>query len=126
MAVFDIPTLDYIAGIIETSGSFYFSKNGKYSIPVFQIKLVGREKPLLELAAKKLGLTESVHEYLHNGRHYAVLTIRRRHSIERVIIPTFDSRLIGAKKDQFETWRDQFYRQQLSKPTAYPVSRETT
>jgi len=118
-----LPTLDYIAGIVETAGSFFFTKVGNYTIPVFQVKLVGREKHILELMTKKLALTETVHEYLHGGRHYAVLTVRRRSTIERVIIPTFDNRLLGSKKNQFNTWRDQFYRQQLAK--LENVSRKT-
>ncbi|MFA7654096.1 MAG: LAGLIDADG family homing endonuclease [Candidatus Magasanikbacteria bacterium] len=118
-----LPSLDYIAGIIETSGSFYFSKNNNYTIPVFQVKLIGKQKALLEQIASKLGLNETVHEYLHSGRHYTVLTVRKRSTIERAIIPTFDNRLIGWKKTQFNTWRDQFYRQNLSK--LVNVSRQT-
>jgi len=118
-----LPTLDFIAGIVETSGSFFFTKSGSYTLPVFQVKLVGREKHIIELIIKKLGLTEVVHEYLHGGRHYAVLTVRRRSTIERVIIPTFDNRLLGVKKTQFNTWRDQFYKQQLAKLPI--VSQET-
>jgi len=110
-----IPSLDYIAGIVETSGSFYWSNTTRKAYPVFQVKLVGRETDLLKAIKSKLGLNEVVHEYLHDGRHYAVLTVRRRSSIERIILPFLDQRLIGSKQAVFDAWRDRFYQQILAK-----------
>jgi len=118
-----LPSLDYIAGVVETSGSFFWVKSGKKENPVFHIKLIGKERAILELISQKLGLGGGVYEYLHGGRHYALLIVRKRSVIERVIIPTFDQRLLGTKKIQFEAWRDRFNRQQLAKIT--DVSQET-
>jgi len=118
-----LPSLDYIAGVVETSGSFFWVKSGEKENPVFQIKLVGKERAILELIAQKLGVGKSVYEYLHSGRHYSVLVVRKRSVIEQVVIPAFDQRLLGTKKVQFEVWRDKFNRQQLAKITG--VSQQT-
>ncbi len=112
--VADNLSLDFIAGLIAGAGTFMWIKQGSQEVPVFQLKMSARERPFLELIKQRLGLKEKIHEYKHQNRHYLLLLVRKRSAIENVIIPTFDQRLFGLKKLQFELWRDKFFQKKLS------------
>ena len=81
---------------------------------VFQIKAHIDEKPLIEMIKAKLDLTEKIHEYTHDGRHYVILLIRKRWVIANKLIPALDGRLFGIKKHQYIQWRDEFFKNLLS------------
>lgn len=106
-------SLDFIAGLIAGEGSFMWINQNGNQIPVFQLKMHADERPLFELIKAKLALKDKIHEYTHQNRHYVLLIIRKRSTIENIIIPTFDQRLFGLKKKQFDAWRDKFYQRKL-------------
>ena len=117
-------SLDYIAGFISSAGSFMWIKQRLQDIPVFQLKIEKDDKILLEMIASRLGLKERIYEYTHQGRSYAMLLVRRRKTIKEVIIPTFDQRLFGTKKEQFDKWRDRYNLESLNfryKPDPAPT-----
>ncbi len=107
------PSLDFIAGLINTGASFIWVKQKETEVPVFQIKMHISEKPLLELLKQKLGLKEVIYEYNYASRQYVLLLVRKRSVIETAIIPTFDGRLFGAKKTQFEAWKKKYFEKRL-------------
>ena len=109
-----IPSLDFIAGLISVEGSFLWSNQKGIEIPVFQLKIQGDEKTLLELIKNKLELKEKVYEYRHQNRHYALLLVRKRSSIENILIPFFEGRLIGKKRLQFENWKNKYFEKKLN------------
>lgn len=105
-------SLDFIAGLIAGEGSFMWIKQNSREIPVFQLKMHVRDKELLEMVRDGLDLSESIHEYLHQNRHYAMLLVRKRKSITEKIIPLLSGRLFGFKKIQFEEWGKKFLEEQ--------------
>lgn len=107
-------SIDFIAGLIAGAGAFMWIKQSGQETPVFQLKMHADEKQLFELIKEKLGLKEKIYEYTHQDRHYVLLLVRKRSVIEKIIIPTFDQRLFGLKKLQFELWRDKFFQKKLS------------
>lgn len=97
-------TLDFIAGLIAGEGSFMWIKQNGGEIPVFQLKMHADERPLFEQIKARLGLKEKIYEYTHQNRHYVLLLIRKRFSLTNIIIPTFENRLFGLKRIQFNNW----------------------
>ncbi len=107
------PSLDFIAGLISTGATFMWVKQKESTVPVFQLKTHIRQRELLELIKAKLGLKETIYEYSYSSRQYLLLLVRRRSTIENTIIPTFDGRLFGAKRTQFEAWKTKYYEKKL-------------
>lgn len=109
-----LPSLDFIAGLVVKEGSFLWVKQKQYLIPVFQIKVPLKEITLLELIKEKLSLSENIHKYNYKDKTFGLLLVRKRSSIENIIIPVFDGRLFGTKKTQFESWKDLYYQRKLN------------
>ncbi|NQV13118.1 MAG: hypothetical protein HQ530_02345 [Parcubacteria group bacterium] len=104
-------SLDFIAGLICGEGCFTsYIQNEKQKIFAFSLKMHVCDKELVIAIRDSLGLRESVHEYFHQERHYVVLNVRKRRIVENIIIPTFNGKLFGMKKKQFEKWRDDYYK----------------
>lgn len=101
-------TLDFIAGLIAGEGAFMWIKQNGTELAVFQLKMHADERPLFEMIKSRLSLTEKIHEYTHQNRHYVLLLVRKRQSIINKIIPAFDGRLHGLKKLQYTKWREKF------------------
>lgn len=100
-------SLNFIAGLIEGDGSFmWIWQNGKRWVPVFQLKMHVKDKKLVTTVRDSLGLNEPVYEYNHGKRHYVLLIIRKRKSLEENIFPAFRNRLYGTKRQQFARWAD--------------------
>ncbi len=100
-----LPSLDFVAGVIATSGSFLWIKQNKTKIPVFQIKTHISDAPLIELIKTKLGLTEKIYRYTHSNRNYVLLLIRSKETIKKNLFPTLNGRLYGKRKDLFKKWK---------------------
>ena len=100
---------DFIAGLVAGEGSFMWIKQNGTEIPVFQLKMHANERPLFEMIKSKIGLKEKIQEYNHQGRNYVLLLVRKRLVIEQIIIPFFDNRLFGLKKEQFVVWKTHFF-----------------
>jgi len=111
----EIPSLDYIAGIISGHGNFGWIKKNKTDSPFFKIKMHASELPLLKLIRSKLGLSEKIYQYNHQGRKYILLTVHRKNTLHTVIIPALEFRLFGKKEKEFEKWKNRFYRLWLPK-----------
>ncbi len=94
----------FLAGFLQAHGSFMWVHQGGKDIPVFQVKCLPEQLPMLEQIVRTLGLREKVHSYTHDTRAYCLLLVRRRGSIQK-IIQLLDGRLVGQRKDQFRTWR---------------------
>ena len=109
-----LPSLDFIAGILSIEGSFMWIRQNKSEIPVFQLKMQPTEKSLLELIRLKLGLKEKIYEYNHQKRSYVLLLVRKRSTIENVIIPVFEGRLLGNKMVQFEDWKNRYFEHKIN------------
>lgn len=110
----ELPSLDFIAGLIVGEGSFLWTKQQNTKIPVFQLKMPANEKPLFDLIRNKLCLKETVHEYNHKNRHYVLLLIRKRTTIENILIPALEGRLFGQKKEKFDKWKDDYFNNKLN------------
>lgn len=104
----DLPSLDFIAGLIAGEGSFMIINQNNNRVHVFQLKMHADERQLFDQIKIKLGLLDPIYEYAHQNRHYVMLLIRKRETIIRKIIPTFDDRLFGLKRAQYENWRKSF------------------
>lgn len=101
----ELPSLDFIAGLIVGEGCFTkFTQNGRVGHS-FQLKMHAKEMPLFTQIKEKLGLREKIHEYTHQKRHYVLLQVRSNETLVKKIIPAFDGRLFGYKELQFEAWR---------------------
>ncbi len=111
----ELPSLDYIAGIISCHGNFGWIKKDKTQSPFFKIKMHASEITLLKLIRSKLGLSEKIHKYDHQGRKYVLLTVHRKNTLHSVIIPALEFRLFGVKQKEFEKWKNGFYRLWLPK-----------
>ncbi len=108
-----LPSLDFIAGLVNKCGVFMWVKQKNTEIPVFQIKLEAEELPLLEMIKSKLELKEKIYQYTQKGKPYVLLLVRKRSAIQTVLIPTFDGRFWGKKKIQFEEWKNKFFEKRL-------------
>ncbi|OGH92513.1 MAG: hypothetical protein A2534_01005 [Candidatus Magasanikbacteria bacterium RIFOXYD2_FULL_39_9] len=108
-----LPSLDFISGLISTGGVFMWVKQKETEVPVFQIKMHSSQHELLELIKFKLGLKENIYEYNYANRQYLLILVRRRSVIENTIIPTFDGRLFGTKRAQFEAWKKKYFEKKL-------------
>jgi len=103
-------TLDFIAGLITGNGSFlWVLQNNAQEIPVFQVKMPVEDRPILEAIKLKLNLKERIHEYAHQNRHYVILLVRKRSTIESKLIPALEERLWGIKKQHFDVWKKKFF-----------------
>ena len=109
----DLPSYDFIAGLLTNTGSFLWVKQKKSEIPVFQLKMQTDDHDLLELIKTKLEIKESIHQYIHQGRAYSLLLIRSRRTIENTLIPIFDGRLFGQKQIHFDLWKKKYYEKRL-------------
>lgn len=109
----NLPSFDYIAGLINSTGSFLWVRQKNSEVPVFQLKLQSSDFELLELIKAKLEIKESIHQYIHQGRQYSLLLIRSRRTIETVLIPLFDGRLFGQKRIQFDLWKNKYFEKKL-------------
>ncbi len=109
----NLPSYEFIAGLLTGTGSFLWVKQKNSEVPVFQLKLQAGDHQLLELIKKKLGIKESIHQYIHQNRAYSLLLIRSRRTIENVLIPIFDGRLFGQKQIQFEEWKKKYFEKKL-------------
>ena len=103
-------TLDFIAGLITGNGSFlWIIQNTTQEIPVFQLKMPIEDLYILEAIKAKLNLKEKIHSYSHQDRHYAILLIRKRSTIENKLIPALEERLWGTKKQHFDAWKKKLF-----------------
>jgi len=108
-----LPSYDFVAGLLTSTGSFLWVKQKNSEVPVFQLKMQASDHDLLELIKDKLGIKESIHQYIHQGRNYSLLLIRSRKTIETVLIPIFDGRLFGQKQVQFDLWKKKYFEKKL-------------
>ena len=104
---------EFIAGLLTSTGSFLWVKQKNSEVPVFQLKMQAGDHDLLELIKTKLGIKESIHQYIHLGRKYSLLLIRSRKTIETILIPILDGRLFGQKKLQFDLWKQKYFEKKL-------------
>ncbi|MEK7624023.1 MAG: LAGLIDADG family homing endonuclease [Patescibacteria group bacterium] len=111
----ELPSLDFIAGLIAGEGSFLWIHQNGSKIPVFQLRMHACERPLFELIKRKLNLDEKIYEYTHQGRHSVLLMVRKRSTLEDIIIPVFNGRLFGKKAAQFELWKEIFLIEKFEK-----------
>jgi len=107
-------SLDFIAGLVNSEGSFMLTKQnkGQQKVFAFQLKMDYQDRELLLAVKNSLGLKEKVHEYDRRQRHYVLLLVRRRETIKKIIIPAFDNKLYGQKGIQFNEWREQFFEEE--------------
>ncbi len=108
-----LPSFDYIAGLLTSTGSFLWVKQKNSEIPVFQLKMQSGDFELLELIKARLEIKESIHQYIHQGHGYCLLLIRSRRTIETVLIPILDGRLFGQKRLQFDLWTKKYFERKL-------------
>lgn len=108
-----LPSYDFIAGLLTSTGSFLWVKQKSSEVPVFQLKLQSGDHALLELIKAKLEIKEVIHEYTHQNRTYSLLLIRSRRTIETKLIPIFDGRLFGQKQAQFDLWKKKYFEKKL-------------
>lgn len=113
MSETQLPSLDFVAGLVNKCGVFMWVKQKESEVPVFQIKMEADELPLLEMIRSKLGLKEKIYQYLQNGKPYLLLLVRKRSVIQTTLIPTFDGRFWGQKKFQFDEWKNKFFERRL-------------
>ncbi len=98
---------NFIAGFIQTTGSFLWVNQNCRRIAVFQIKCHIDLFPVLQGIVKTLNLSECLHQYGHSGRKYGLLLIRRQTTLTEQIIPFLDGRLIGKRRDEYRKWRQE-------------------
>ena len=111
-----LPSLDFVAGLIIGAGCFTWVRQNGHDQPVFQLKMHASERHLVEQIRLALKLNESIHEYNHSGRHYVILIVRSRSSIEEKIIPAFESRLFGKKAAIFYLWKEKYFQHVYGHP----------
>jgi hypothetical protein len=109
----NLPSYDFIAGLLTCMGAFLWVKQKNSEVPVFQLKIHASDHQLFELIKDKLKIKENIHQYTHQGRKYSLLLIRGRRSIENMLIPIFDGRLFGQKAIQFELWKKKYFERKL-------------
>lgn len=116
-------SLDFIAGLIAGEGYFglvnHNTAKQKTKVFVFQLRMHYDDRNLVFAVKNSLGLREPVYEYNHQDkkksslwRHTALLLVRRREVIKKIIIPAFDGRLYGLKEKQFNEWKKKFSEQE--------------
>jgi hypothetical protein len=108
-----LPSLDFIAGLVNKCGVFMWVKQKNTEVPVFQIKMEVEELPVLEMIKAKLGLQEQIYQYSQKNKPYVLLLVRKRSVIQTTLIPTFDGRFWGKKKTQFNVWKNKFFERRL-------------
>ena len=108
-----LPSFDFIAGLLTSTGSFLWVKQKNSEVPVFQLKMQSSDHMLLELIKAKLEIKENIHEYTHQNRAYSLLLIRSRRTIETKLMPIFDGRLFGQKQIQFDLWKKKYFEKKL-------------
>src|SRR5690349_11790968 len=108
-----LPSYDFIAGLLTSTGSFLWVKQKNSEVPVFQLKMQIEDYELLELIKEKLEIKEVVHTYTHQNRQYCLLLIRSRRTIETKLIPIFDGKLFGQKQTQFDLWKKKYFEKKL-------------
>ena len=100
---------EFICGFISAEGCFsivYHKRQSRF-VPVFEVRVHFKNREILELIRDGIGLEEHrIHEYKRGKTHYLGLIIRRRSAIQDILIPYFTNYLHGAKKDQFEEWKN--------------------
>lgn len=111
----ELPSLDYIAGIISCHGNFGWIKKGLSGSPFFQIKMQTKELHLLKMIKNKFELKEKIYKYNHQNRKYVMMTVYRKNTLHSTIIPSLEFRLFGSKQAKFEKWKNQFYKLWLPK-----------
>ena len=105
---------DFIIGLICGIGSFLWviqlsgQRKQRQKIAVFQVKVNSDNQEVLWIIKQHLGLTETIHQYQSGKQSFSLLIVRKRRTIEQIIIPFFDNRLFGSKKKQFEQWKQKF------------------
>lgn len=109
----NLPSYDFIAGLLTGIGSFLWVKQKNSEVPVFQLKMQSGDHELLKLVKDRLEIRESIHQYIHQGRAYSLLLIRSRRTIENKLIPIFDGRLFGQKQIQFDVWKNKYFAKKL-------------
>lgn len=112
-SIINLPSYDFIAGLLTSIGSFLWVKQKNSEVPVFQLKMQSGDHKLLELVKARLEIKESIHQYIHQGRKYSLLLIRSRRTIETKLIPIFDGRLFGQKQNQFDAWKKKYFEKKL-------------
>ncbi|MEK7225067.1 MAG: LAGLIDADG family homing endonuclease [Bacteroidota bacterium] len=104
-----LPSLDFVAGLVAGEGCFTWIIQNGHEQASFQIKMPAWNRQLLEQVRTTLNLTERIHEYIYQERHFVCLYIRKRSSIEDKIIPVFTGRLFGKKAAQFYLWKEKYF-----------------
>jgi len=112
-SVTSLPSYNFIAGLLTSTGSFLWVKQKNSEVPVFQLKMQSGDQALLELIKAKLEIKEVIHQYSHQNRNYSLLLIRSRRTIETKLIPIFDGRLFGQKQVQFDLWKKKYFEKKL-------------
>jgi len=114
-------SLDYIAGLITGEGSFFWitQNKGKQKVPVFQLRMHYNDRELVFAVRNSLKLKEPIYEYKHRDknkpsliRHYVQLMVRKTEVIKEKIIPAFEGRLYGLKREQFNAWKAKFLKKE--------------
>lgn len=99
-------TLEFIAGFVSAQGSFIkYTRNG-HTYPAFQIKSSVENSSLLNQIASTLNLHNKVYNYNKAGRSYSLLLVRDRDSLLKKIIPALEGRIIGARADVYNQWKN--------------------
>lgn len=109
----NLPSYDFIAGLLTSTGSFLWVKQKNSEVPVFQLKMQSGDHDLLQLIKTKLEIKEKIHQYTHQNRQYSLILIRSRRTIETVLIPILDGRLFGQKRVQFDLWKKKYFEKRL-------------
>lgn len=118
-------SLDFIAGLIAGKGSFMIiNQNVDQKVFVFQLRMHYNDRELVFAVRNSLGLREPVYEFFNQNRHSALLLVRKRWSIENIIIPAFDNRLSGLKEKQFERWKNEFLKEKKNWQHHYSKARK--
>ena len=115
----NIPITDeYLRGLIETEGCFTYcsvprrTKEGakKASIPTFIFAMHERDRELVEVIKKYMGIDKKLYYYKSSSKDgykrggTVRLVVRDIGTIKNVIVPMFHEKLRGHKGRQFEAW----------------------
>jgi hypothetical protein len=98
----------FIGGFLSSCGSFIEYNRGKYTYFAFQIKTVTENTSLLNQIAAYFEINNRVYNFNKQKQSYALLIIRNRQTIEKVLIPFFDQYIEGYKKQQYLDWKSRF------------------
>jgi|SRR3989344_3530420 len=112
-------TDDFILGLVVGEGCFTFSTSNALSadgrkikrrIPAFSIGMHVRDYELLEKVRDSMGLKNKVYRFKSSVKDgydrgdKAILIVREFYQLKNIVIPFFNGRLDGYKKEQFESW----------------------